>query len=76
MCHGAEDCEVERGSHTTVPAVLKRGFCVPLFGGKCPTRHVQAAPLGFSNPFKTLLHSASSINWIICFLTFLLRKSN
>lgn len=76
MCHSPEDCGVQRAGHTAVPAVLTRGFCVLFFGGRRPTRDVPAALLGFPNPFETLLHSASSINWIICFLSLLLRKSN
>lgn len=58
------------------PRQANKGLCVPLFGGKRPTRDVPAAPPGFPNPFQTLLHSASFINWIICFLSLLLSKSN
>jgi len=63
-------------SHAAVPAKLTRGLYAPLFGGRRTTRDVPAAPPGFPNPFQTLLHSASFINWIIWFLRLLLSESN
>lgn len=61
-------------SRTAVLALLTRGLCVSLSGGRRPMRDMPAAPLSFPKPFQTLLQTASFFNCIIWFLSLLLSK--
>lgn len=56
-----------QSSRTAVPAELTRGLIEPLFQGNFPRGRCWPLICAIPKHSQTLLHSASFINWIICF---------